>query len=71
MSVIALNWNTTAITCDFLQSIMQNNTYPNIEVIVVDNASREDPSAAFIAVMPAVRVIRNQENLGFSAGNNV
>lgn len=71
VSVIALNWNTTAITCDFLQSIKQNNTYPNIEVIVVDNASREDPSAAFIAVMPSVRVIRNQENLGFSAGNNV
>jgi GT2 family glycosyltransferase len=70
VSVIALNWNTTDITCDFLRSIQKHNTYPNIEVIVVDNASNEDPTGAFLAVMPATRVIRNADNLGFSAGNN-
>jgi len=44
ISIIALNWNTTAITCDFLKSIRQQNRYSNIEVIVVDNASNEDPT---------------------------
>lgn len=70
VSIIALNWNTTDVTCDFLFSIHRNNTYPNIEVIVVDNASSEDPTEAFLRVMPSARVIRNAENLGFSAGNN-
>jgi GT2 family glycosyltransferase len=71
ISIIALNWNTTDITCDFLYSIGERNSYKNIEVIIVDNASREDPTAAFLAAYPEVKVIRNSRNLGFSAGNNV
>jgi len=39
ISIITLNWNTTDITCDFLYSIGERNSYKNIEVIVVDNAS--------------------------------
>ena len=70
ISIIAINWNTTAITCDFLHSIRERNTYGNIEVIIVDNASREDPTAALLAVYPQVRVLRNSDNLGFSGGNN-
>jgi GT2 family glycosyltransferase len=71
ISIIALNWNTTPVTQAFLSSIAGCNTYSNIEVIIVDNASREDPSEAFRAVYPAVKVIRNSDNLGFSGGNNV
>jgi GT2 family glycosyltransferase len=71
ISIIALNWNTTPVTQAFLSSIAECNTYSNIEVIIVDNASREDPSEAFRAVYPAVKVIRNSDNLGFSGGNNV
>ncbi|HLZ90026.1 MAG TPA: glycosyltransferase family 2 protein [Puia sp.] len=70
ISIIALNWNTTAITCDFLVSIREQNSYPNIEVIVVDNASNEDPTSAFLQVYPEAKVVRNPRNLGFSAGNN-
>ena len=70
ISVITLNWNTTNVTCAFLRSIGEQNTYPNIEVIVVDNASREDPSDACREAFPAVRMVRNATNLGFSAGNN-
>ena len=71
ISIIALNWNTTDITCDFLFSIRERNSYKNIEVIVVDNASQEDPTAAFLAAYPEAKVLRNSRNLGFSAGNNV
>src|SRR5262249_2875945 len=70
ISIIALNWNNTAITCDFLNSIRNQNTYTNIEVIVVDNASNEDPSSAFLQVYPEAIIVRNPRNLGFSAGNN-
>jgi GT2 family glycosyltransferase len=70
ISVIAINWNTTAITCDFLRSIKEHNSYDNIEIILVDNASKEDPTAAFLSVYPSIKVIRNAENLGFTGGNN-
>jgi GT2 family glycosyltransferase len=71
ISVITLNWNTTEVTCDFLRSVRNNNTYPNIEVVVVDNASEKDPADDFHQVYPGLRFIRNSANLGFSGGNNV
>ena len=71
ISIVTLNWNTTDITCDFLISIRERNTYPNIEVIVVDNNSKEDPTPAFKGAYPTATVIRNTANLGFSGGNNV
>jgi GT2 family glycosyltransferase len=70
ITVIAVNWNTTAVTCDFLRSIRDFNTYTNIEVIVVDNDSREDPTEAILATYPDAKVVRNPANLGFSGGNN-
>jgi GT2 family glycosyltransferase len=71
VSIITLNWNTTEVTCEFLRSIQEQSTYKNLEVIVVDNDSKEDPTNAFKQAYPAVNVIRNARNLGFSAGNNV
>jgi GT2 family glycosyltransferase len=71
ISIITLNWNTSSVTCDLLRSIREHNTYKNIEVIVVDNASKADPTDAFIEACPGARIIRNAENLGFSGGNNI
>src|SRR5215212_3450042 len=71
VSIIALHWNTKEVTCEFLRSIREQNTYPNIEVIVVDNFSREDDTAAFKNIYPSANIIRNNKNLGFSGGNNV
>jgi GT2 family glycosyltransferase len=71
VSIITLNWNSMAMTLEFLHSIEERNTYNNIEVIVVDNASTEDPTQKIKEVYPLAKVIRNQTNLGFSAGNNV
>lgn len=70
VSIIALNWNTHSVTCDFLKSIREHCKYPNIEVIIVDNASQEDPTTLFTSIMPEVIVLRNKTNLGFSGGNN-
>jgi GT2 family glycosyltransferase len=46
--------------------------YPRdaVEVIVVDNASAEDPSAVVARRYPGARVVRNASNLGFCGGNN-
>lgn len=71
ISIVTLTWNTTEITCDFLRSLNEHGTYKNIEVIVVDNGSKEDPTPVFKAIYPDVKVILNGKNLGFTGGNNV
>jgi GT2 family glycosyltransferase len=54
-----------------LESIRQQ-TYPadRVEVIVVDNGSAVDPTPDVRRLMPQARVIRNDTNIGFAAGNN-
>ena len=42
-----------------------------MEVIVVDNGSKEDEAALIKQQYPHVRVIRSEENLGFAGGNNL
>jgi GT2 family glycosyltransferase len=71
VSIVTLNWNSTQITCDFLRSINKFGTYKNIEVIVIDNGSKEDPTPAINNIYPAAKVILNNKNLGFAGGNNV
>ena len=71
VSIVTLTWNTTEVTCDFLRSLNEHGTYKNMEVIVVDNGSKEDPTPAFKAIYPDVKVILNGKNLGFTGGNNV
>ena len=43
----------------------------SIEVIVVDNASKEDEATKIEQRYPQVTVIRSKENLGFAGGNNL
>jgi GT2 family glycosyltransferase len=43
----------------------------SLEVIVVDNASREDEATVIEQRYPQVTVIRSDENLGFAGGNNL
>ena len=43
----------------------------SIEVIVVDNASKEDEATQIEQRYPQVKVIRSKKNLGFAGGNNL
>lgn len=42
-----------------------------MEVIVVDNASKEDEAGIIAKRNPQVKIIRSKENLGFAGGNNL
>lgn len=65
-----LNWNQKELTLDCLDSLADLD-YPNYDVVVVDNGSREDEAAGIRARFPAVTVVENERNVGFSEGNNV
>mgnify|MGYP000597378413 CR=1 FL=1 len=70
LSVIAPVYNDNTRLANLLESLGRQ-TYPVdlFEIIVVDNAS-QDGVADAVESYP-VRLIRNAENLGFSAANNV
>ena len=70
LSVITLNYNQSQVTCEFLHSL-RKVTYPNLEVIIVDNNSVDDPTQEFKVAYPAAQIIRSKENLGFTGGNNL
>lgn len=70
ISIITVNYNGTVLTCELLKSI-QTLTYPNLEIIVVDNASLADPTMALVEQYPKVKVIVSKINLGFAGGNNL
>ena len=42
-----------------------------MEVIVVDNASKQDEASALQKKYPNIKVIRSNKNLGFAGGNNL
>jgi GT2 family glycosyltransferase/glycosyltransferase involved in cell wall biosynthesis len=78
VSVIVLTYNNLAFTEACLFSLEAYSDYRNLEVIVVDNAS-SDGSREWLSdwvAQPSAagherRLILNDANLGFSAGNNV
>ncbi len=70
VSIISINFNQVKVTCDFLESL-QKITYPNTEIIIVDNASHEDPAPIIYSKYPDVKLIKSYENLGFAGGNNL
>lgn len=70
VSIITINYNSISVTCELLKSLRSIN-YKNIEIIVVDNASRENPLREIEFLYPEVKVIVSSKNLGFAGGNNL
>lgn len=68
--VIVLNWNNYDLSRSCLESL-ENATYKNCRIIVVDNASTDLSATRLQATFPQLRFIRNEENLGFARGCNV
>lgn len=69
ISVITINYNGLDDTCALIDSLPFDDYA--LEVIVVDNASREDEASVIEQRYPRVTVIRSNENLGFAGGNNL
>ena len=68
LSIITVNFNGLKDTCALIESIPFNE---NMEVIVVDNASKENEASVIQKRYPLVKTIRSDKNLGFAGGNNL
>ena len=69
LSIITINYNGLKDTCELIDTLPLGDT--SIEVIVVDNASKEDEATQIEQRYPQVKVIRSEKNLGFAGGNNL
>ena len=69
ISIITVNYNGLADTCALIDTIPFNDN--SLEVIVVDNGSKENEAALIAKRYPQIKTIRSDENLGFAGGNNL
>ncbi|MBI5568282.1 MAG: glycosyltransferase family 2 protein [Chloroflexi bacterium] len=82
LSIIIVNWNTRQFLAQCLQALQQTASATDpiahtltcgpyvVEVFVVDNASRDDSVSLVRDQFPWVRLIENDQNVGFAPANN-
>ena len=70
VSVIVPNWNGKKLLRDCLKSL-QKLTYPNYELIVIDNGSSDKSVEMVRAEFPKVKLVISPINLGFGAACNL
>lgn len=71
VSVLVVAHNGKGFTEPCLLSLLEGESWPSLEVVVVDNGST-DGTSGFLAGLrdPRLRVVPLPENRGFAAGNN-
>jgi GT2 family glycosyltransferase len=71
VSIIIINYNTFALTCQCIDSIYTFTKGCDFDVILVDNASTECNPQLFKEKFPAIQLVVNPLNNGFAKGNNL
>src|SRR3990172_13219213 len=70
VSVVIVNWNAREALGRCLDSLFLHHPQFVLDVVVVDNCSRDSSPAMVRQRFPAVRLIENFGNLGFAAACN-
>jgi GT2 family glycosyltransferase len=70
LSIIIVSWNTREVLRECLESVLHHTSGITFEVFVVDNNSSDGSAEMVHDVFPAVHLIANKENAGFSKANN-
>ena len=63
ISIIIVNWNGKRWLADCLDSLLLQ-TYKNFEIILVDNASKDDSVEFVQNNYPHVQIVKNSANMG-------
>lgn len=71
VSFITICYNGFKDTCELIESLQKQIRSVSYEIIVIDNASREDEASKLHQLYPSVVAIRSNSNGGFSGGNNI
>lgn len=71
--ITILNFNKCMDTIECIDSLEKIN-YPNYEIVLVDNGSKDNSAELFKAIYssnPKITLLINNNNLGFTGGNNL
>jgi GT2 family glycosyltransferase len=71
ISILILCYNKIEFTIKCLTTLFKNTSYPNFEVIVVDNSSVDDTPGYLESFGEKIKFIHSDQNLGFVGGNNL
>lgn len=71
LSIVIVNYNTRDLLRRCLESIRRERGDLALEVIVIDNMSKDDSAAMVRAEFPEFKLIAPPENLWFTGGNNL
>ena len=66
---VVVNWNGRTVIEPCLTTLLASD-YPDLEVLVVDNASTDGSLELMAERFPDVRLLANPKNLGYAAGAN-
>ena len=70
VSIIILNYNAGQLLLECVKSVLETD-YENFEIIVVDNASKDDSIDKCRKEFRDIKIIENKDNLGYCEGNNI
>lgn len=71
LAIVLVNYNTRALLRDCLASIMANGSRCDLDLWVVDNASRDGSVDMARAEFPQVHLIASEHNGGYAYANNL
>lgn len=71
ISAVIVTWNAKQLVAGCLDSLSTESRQGSLEIIVVDNASSDGAPELVRSTYPHVRLIRNEENLGFAKATNI
>jgi GT2 family glycosyltransferase len=70
ISVILVSYNTAKMSIEALDALFASKGDFELEVFVIDNASKDDSVALISQHYPNITLIQNEENVGFGRANN-
>ena len=70
VSIIILNYNAGELLTKCVESIIESN-YENIEIIIVDNFSKDNSHKECKEKFKQISLIENNANVGYCEGNNI
>lgn len=69
VAVVIIHWNKRALLEQFLPSVVAS-TYPNLKIVIADNASTDDSIVYVKANFPSVKTLVLDQNYGYAGGYN-
>jgi N-acetylglucosaminyl-diphospho-decaprenol L-rhamnosyltransferase len=73
LTIVVVNWNGGILIQNTINGLIgeRNRSGGWFEIIVVDNASKDDSLSYLQSVLQSIKLIESHENVGFAAGCNI